>query len=1179
MTAKMRAAYMPFYVDSSCEVIKVSLAFSSKAKSLDSLKDNNYLNEVCQDMRIENWSKLNNKDKIWHANLLVVKWLLNLSPEANHSSKLTYDCFDGFKNNRTIICYRGVLVPLLACLQVALLEYKSQSICFTNIALETYGGKSRTTQRVDLGKRDKDYSEDIRCLLEKNLKQTTTIISKFSYFFAEVMEIKDIKSNKLIWGLGCTVCTEDIKGIPLYPVINIIKCPYLSSKATNSSKSSNNIKRKRQCEETEGSDNANNKTSSEEEENDKDYIQIEDYENIHYDSEDDQNVAESKMIENILVLSKKIEKPTTILEQFKKLGKYCNYYTPYCIYGRILPIELQPHTVNFPVRDPYIIDEVKVLRVQHYSVSARKPMGDECTVVSSTSKAGFPMLELGKENIHDTDGKSKHVFDFESLYRRHAEFNDYLRKNMELLRTNGNIARIEIAIVSENFQFMDNTVIKGLNGLIDRVKSCVESYRIEEITILIEFFALALFHRIQLICQPITGLFRDYNDIAPIVTEVAAYVRDFYTGKNMLTSKYICAKKASFAGCRPILSPLPKTSNESNLKYLQCKFSSINWWILFCNSVGIPSKSNVDIGIEMRSFKFAYVEEWHCSCCFRIFSNDRAKQSFGDHPCLLNHPKFSLMKVRDVKFKTHISSEYKNLSCSQKKFVYNVWRRESCAFLTGCAGAGKSRTLRNAIGHLLLWYGRYVTAVTSIVKNAADIVGGSTLHSFFCLQHSDDFHTIGIETFFQRLNERKDKYIEIQNYLQFLIIDECSLLTGKGLDTIDQVLKKIKSNFNKPFGGVKVILCGDVMQLPPIIKTINGNVEQRFFFQSQVFTEPGAFKVHYLKKVFRQKNEDYIAILNRIRYGELTDSDLEVINSEWGNSVPYDVAEHVKNQLSELYDSSEAESLEMKHRLFQHGDRIGGKQNKCRQTKLNDHFQRLNKREGLINAGTIGDNYVICIENIEINFLSNESSQPYTKVIIAVDKRSDNGKITSEQRNTLTEETKLLASISLYEGKRISFSANDTNIFAANNSMGIVNEIKTECIKVTLISKNTNIENKTIDVKKKTVSINCEGGFTISRSQFPLKDGNIGNPYTVQGITLDSIPTIFNNERIAKDAAGAAYVVFSRFTDPRYIFPLHPITNFDIHAHPIAKEFDKFYNSSEKDVVEVNYKSCSYNRR
>jgi hypothetical protein len=75
MTAKMRAAYMPFYVDSSCEVIKVSLAFSSKAKSLDSLKDNNYLNEVCQDMRIENWSKLNNKDKIWHANLL--RYLLN----------------------------------------------------------------------------------------------------------------------------------------------------------------------------------------------------------------------------------------------------------------------------------------------------------------------------------------------------------------------------------------------------------------------------------------------------------------------------------------------------------------------------------------------------------------------------------------------------------------------------------------------------------------------------------------------------------------------------------------------------------------------------------------------------------------------------------------------------------------------------------------------------------------------------------------------------------------------------------------------------------------------------------------------------------------------------------------------------------------------------------------------
>ncbi len=189
-------------------------------------------------------------------------------------------------------------------------------------------------------------------------------------------------------------------------------------------------------------------------------------------------------------------------------------------------------------------------------------------------------------------------------------------------------------------------------------------------------------------------------------------------------------------------------------------------------------------------------------------------------------------------------------------------------FITGKAGTGKSTLIeyfRNTTKKKIV-----VLAPTGL---AAINVKGQTIHSFFHLapRFADPF------TVPRRSNSR------IYKDLDTVIIDEISMVRADTFDAVDRFLRLNGKDRNLPFGGVQVIVVGDLYQLPPIVSREETHIfsqffESPYFFSSKVFSE-AEFSVIELSHIFRQKDEKYIELLNKIRVGEVSMSDLELVNS------------------------------------------------------------------------------------------------------------------------------------------------------------------------------------------------------------------------------------------------------------------------------------------------------------
>lgn len=190
-------------------------------------------------------------------------------------------------------------------------------------------------------------------------------------------------------------------------------------------------------------------------------------------------------------------------------------------------------------------------------------------------------------------------------------------------------------------------------------------------------------------------------------------------------------------------------------------------------------------------------------------------------------------------------------------------------FVTGRAGTGKStllRALRSAIDSEL--------AVVAPTGLAAVNVGGQTIHSFFGLPprliRSDDI--------------RRSRNGQVMRKLSFLVIDEVSMVRSDLMWAIDQSLRVNRGRPREPFGGVRLVLFGDLHQLPPVVQEaeVASHLEEEFggpfFFSVPALREgPGTLRLE-LTQVFRQSDEALITVLNRIRDGEADAEDLEELN-------------------------------------------------------------------------------------------------------------------------------------------------------------------------------------------------------------------------------------------------------------------------------------------------------------
>lgn len=189
-------------------------------------------------------------------------------------------------------------------------------------------------------------------------------------------------------------------------------------------------------------------------------------------------------------------------------------------------------------------------------------------------------------------------------------------------------------------------------------------------------------------------------------------------------------------------------------------------------------------------------------------------------------------------------------------------------FVTGRAGTGKSTLLRTLRDHIT--DEAVVLAPTGL---AAVNVGGQTIHSFFGfpprLIRSDDI--------------RRSRNGRLMRKLKLIIIDEVSMVRSDIMAGIDQSLRVNRGRPREAFGGVRLMLFGDLHQLPPVIESdVAQHLESEhggpFFFQVPALSEGAGVLLLELDRVFRQSDEAFLYVLNRIRDGDVTEEDLEVLN-------------------------------------------------------------------------------------------------------------------------------------------------------------------------------------------------------------------------------------------------------------------------------------------------------------
>ena len=209
--------------------------------------------------------------------------------------------------------------------------------------------------------------------------------------------------------------------------------------------------------------------------------------------------------------------------------------------------------------------------------------------------------------------------------------------------------------------------------------------------------------------------------------------------------------------------------------------------------------------------------------------------------------------------------------------IVNFTRRS--LFLTGKAGTGKSTFLRYVAKNTKKKH--VILAPTGI---AAINAGGSTLHSFFRLP----FHPLlPNDRQYDRRHIRETlKYTNAQRKLlrevELIIIDEISMVRADIIDFIDKVLRIYTRNY-EPFGGKQLLLVGDIYQLEPVLKEEDRQLlspfySSAYFFNAKVWQQMQLVSIE-LRKVYRQRDDFFIGLLDRIRQNQATTKDLESLNS------------------------------------------------------------------------------------------------------------------------------------------------------------------------------------------------------------------------------------------------------------------------------------------------------------
>ena len=283
-------------------------------------------------------------------------------------------------------------------------------------------------------------------------------------------------------------------------------------------------------------------------------------------------------------------------------------------------------------------------------------------------------------------------------------------------------------------------------------------------------------------------------------------------------------------------------------------------------------------------------------------------------------------------------------------------------FITGKAGTGKS-TLLSLFSRQTYQKTKKSPPLLAPTGVAALNIRGRTIHSFFGFSAD-----ITVEKILRKDNPPKQP--DLYKKLTQIIIDEASMLRADLVDCIDTFLRLYGKNKQKAFGGVQIVFIGDLYQLPPVVLRNEQEIFQThykgpYFFAAHVFQkkEKISLKVIELDKVYRQKNLDFIKLLNRIRLNTITKQDLDTLASLYKeNFRPRNYKPKSNNQIDRYIHLTTTNQMA----------------SKINEERLAALSGKLHGFEGIV-SGSFGqeyyptNKYLKVKENAQVMFLNNDS--------------------------------------------------------------------------------------------------------------------------------------------------------------------------------------------------------------
>lgn len=200
-----------------------------------------------------------------------------------------------------------------------------------------------------------------------------------------------------------------------------------------------------------------------------------------------------------------------------------------------------------------------------------------------------------------------------------------------------------------------------------------------------------------------------------------------------------------------------------------------------------------------------------------------------------------------------------------------IVKKNQNVLISGLAGTGKSYTIKKLYKRLTTDFPELNTFITASTGVASVDLKGQTLHSWGGIGLGDRNSSY----YFQHIFKKFPQAVMNYRHTTFLFIDEISLIDPDYFIILNALTKYVRQQ-NEPFGGIRLILSGDMAQLPAITK--NKNID--YIFETDIWKQLNVYRM-WLRKIYRQQSDrEYTNLLNRIRHGRMTLRDVKLLKGK-----------------------------------------------------------------------------------------------------------------------------------------------------------------------------------------------------------------------------------------------------------------------------------------------------------